>query len=453
MSSKINELTKLIKQLNTYRDSYYNDSVSLVSDYEYDLLLDKLTTLEKETGIVLSNSPTQTVGYEVKSKLKKVAHNHPMLSLDKTKNSEDMLSFFGKKAGLLMHKMDGLTISIRYVNGKLVSAETRGNGEEGEDITHNAVAFLNVPLSIPCKDEVVIDGEAIITLNDFEKINRRLIDTARQEAIINGLSGESLDKYVKDHSYKNPRNLASGSVRQLDSAIAKKRNLRFIAWKIVKGCDDNSFINRLEWAKSMGFKTVDFVSVSSTCTKSELENLISGMQKLAADKRIPIDGLVASYDDVEYGDSLGSTRHHVRSQLAFKFYDEEFETVVRKIDWTMGKTGVLTPTAVFDPVEIDDTTVTRASVHNVSIMKFLKLKVSDRVRVRKANQIIPQITENISALAGMTVFALTCLKIALFAEALQLFKRKMILNRWYAKTMIVRESCLANLLTSCPKII
>lgn len=373
---KLNRIKKLVTTLNVYRDVYYNSENPLVSDYEYDTLFDELSSLEKETGFVLSNSPTQSVGYEIKSVLTKVHHNHPMLSLDKTKNPDELMKFFDNKACLIMHKLDGLTISLRYLNGILQSAETRGNGVDGEDITHNARVFKNIPLTIPYDGEFILDGEAIITRDDFEKINSELPD---------------------DKKYKNVRNLASGSTRQLDSKIAQTRNLRFVAWKVIKGIDDNSFSVRLETAKTLGFDVVDYSLVPTDVNRKSLDTLIETLKKKANEKQIPIDGLVVSYDDVAYGDSLGATGHHVRSQLAFKFYDEEVETVLRKIDWTMGKTGILTPTAVFDPVVIDDTTVSRASLHNVSILKKLKLKLGDTITVHKSNQIIPQVVENLSA--------------------------------------------------------
>lgn len=373
---KNERIKELIEMLNKYRDAYYNQSESLVSDYEYDCLFDELQRLEEETGTILSNSPTQTVGYEVKSELRKVEHNHPMLSLDKTKAVSDLVKFQNGKDMVLMCKMDGLTISLRYLNGELVSAETRGNGEIGEDVLHNVKTFKNVPLKINTKQEVIIDGEAIITYKDFNKIN------------------ESLPEGEK---YKNPRNLAAGSVRQLDSSIAAQRNLKFIAWKFVKGSTENDFYNRLMEMQKLGFEVVlkTFVPVYSDPIFG-IENDIELLKQSAEELGYPIDGMVLGYKDIVYGDSLGATGHHLRSQMAFKFYDEEVETKLKAIDWTMGKTGVLTPTAVFEPVELEGTTVERASLHNVSIMKELQLNIGDTITVYKANQIIPQVKENLT---------------------------------------------------------
>lgn len=372
MPDKIRQLYELVRILNRYRDAYYNDQNPIVSDMKYDDLFDTLVRLEKETGIILSDSPTQTVGYEVKSDLRKVTHNHPMLSLDKTKNVDDLLSFLGEQYGVLMCKMDGLTISLRYLNGKLVSAETRGNGEIGEDVLHTVKTFRNVPLQIPYPDELVVDGEAIISYQDFNQINATMPD---------------------DLKYKNPRNLASGSVRQLDSSVSAKRNLQFIAWKMVVGYDNaNEFETRLNTLKDLGFTVVPY-----SCVNSDMEWMNSRIEYLrntAQNIGYPIDGLVLSYGDVAYGESLGATGHHVRSQLAFKFYDEEVESRLLDIEWTMGKTGVLTPTAVFEPVEISGTTVERASLHNISVMTNLLGDTpykNQSINVQKANDIIPQV--------------------------------------------------------------
>lgn len=371
--NKIDRVKELVKNLNYHRNLYYNNSESEISDFEYDKLFDELVTLEKETGLILSTSPTATVGYEVKSELNKVAHNHPMLSLDKTKSVDDLKKFLGDKNGILMLKLDGLTVSLRYMNGELVSAETRGNGEIGEDILHNAKVFSNIPLRIDYQDELIVDGEAIITYDSFEKINASLPE------------GEK---------YKNPRNLASGSVRQLDSKITAERNIKFIAWKMVKGIDSNSFNKRLNILGDLGFEVTPHYSLNAKV----IEGFIDCLKGVAEYNRYPIDGMVLGYDDVSYGESLGMTGHHLRSQMAFKFYDEEVETTLKDIDWTMGKTGVLTPTAIFEPVEIDGTTVERASVHNVSILTKLELLQGDTITVYKANQIIPQIAENLSSI-------------------------------------------------------
>ena len=368
--SNIDRIKELVEQLNYHRDLYYNNSAPKISDFEYDNLFDELSELEKETGFVLASSPTQTVGYEVKSSLNKVTHNHPMLSLDKTKSVDDVIKFLGGRDGVCMAKIDGLTCSLRYLNGDLVSAETRGNGEVGEDILHCAKTIKNLPLKIEFLDEVIVDGEVIITYDDFDKINASL---------------------PEDQRYKNPRNLASGSIRQLDSSVAAERNMKFIAWKLVKGLKSNSFFERLRFMHEMGFETVPAYFIKNIRVEERVDNFIEFIKITCKNSGFPIDGCVFGYDDVAYGESLGATGHHLRSQIAFKFYDELYETKLLGIDWTMGKTGQLTPTAVFEPVEIDGTTVERASLHNVSIIKSLGLTNDCTVRVYKANQIIPQI--------------------------------------------------------------
>lgn len=373
---KVKRIKDLVKQLNEYRDSYYNEARPVVSDTAYDKLFDELSELEKETGVVYANSPTQTVGYVVKSELEKVKHSHPMLSLDKTKSVDDLVKFAGEKDCILSLKMDGLTCLLTYENGELVQAETRGDGEVGELITHNAKVFDNIPLTIDYKGHFEIEGEAIITYDDFNKINEFLSD---------------------DKKYKNPRNLASGSVRQLDSKIASQRHIKFIAWKVPTEVASNSFINRLQYAAELGFDTVPFLPIRGNSNAEFINIVIEQLQRRANEKSFPIDGLVATYNDITYGESLGMTGHHPKHSIAFKFYDEEVETVLKNIEWSMGKTGSLTPVAIFDPVEIDGTMVERASLHNVSILTKLDLQIGDTIIVYKANQIIPQVKENLSA--------------------------------------------------------
>lgn len=379
--NKIERIKELVEQLNHYRNAYYNNQVSEISDFEYDQLFDELSALEKETGFAMAVSPTQTVGYEVKSELVKVKHNHPMLSLDKTKDVNDVAKFLGGRTGVAMAKMDGLTCSLRYLNGELVLAETRGDGETGEDILHCAKTIKNIPLHINCKDEVVVDGEVIISYDDFEKINETLPENER---------------------YKHPRNLASGSVRQLDSKIAARRNMQFIAWKLIKGTDSNSFWDRIGFMKELGFCTVVTVLIPALQDFTNkygpkedyphmLDGVIDTIKNMSDELAYPIDGCVFGYNDVAYGESLGATGHHLRSQLAYKFYDELYETKLLDIEWTLGKTNTLTPTAVFETVNIDGTDVSKASLHNISIIKKLCLTNNCTVRVYKANQIIPQI--------------------------------------------------------------
>ena len=360
---KICRLKELTEQLNRYRNSYYNNSESLISDKQYDDLFDELQVLEEETGIVMSNSPTKTVGYEVKSKLEKVKHSHTMLSLDKTKSTDDLIKFSDGRDCIISLKLDGLTVLNTYDNGVLRQSETRGNGEEGEIITHNAKVFDNLPLNIPFDRKFEIEGEAIITQSDFEKIN------------VNG-------------EYKNCRNLASGSVRQLDSNITKDRHVRFIAWKIPFGV--TTYSKGFEIAAQYGFEVVPYVKYNSSI--DNIEKKIEELKTIAKEKSLPIDGLVITYNNVEYGKSLGVTGHHPKHSLAFKFYDDVYPTELLDVEFTMGKTGVLTPTAMFKPVEIDGTVVEKASLHNISIMKELGITHKGQiVNVFKANQVIPQI--------------------------------------------------------------
>lgn len=386
MNEKTEKIKKLVKLLNKASDAYYNTGNTIMEDFEFDRLVEELRMLEEETGLIMATSPTHKVGYEVKSSLEKVKHNHPMLSLDKTKSLDDVVKFIGNHVFVAMPKMDGLTCSVRYLDGKLVSAETRGNGEIGESVLHCARVVKNLPLQIDYKDELIVDGEMIIADNDFAAINAKLPD------------GEK---------YKNARNLVSGSIRQLDSSIAAQRNIRFVAWKCVtpievKNGNSNSFAHRLAELNRMGFETVinyrySFKMLNSLAAYrpfnhiEQLEMLVSHIKNWASAYGYPLDGCVFGYDDIAYGESLGATGHHLRSQYAFKFYDELHETKLNYIDWTLGKTSVLTPTAVFNPVEIDGTEVNRASLHNISIIKSLGLTNNCTVRVFKANMIIPQI--------------------------------------------------------------
>lgn len=392
--TNIDEAKELVKELNLYCDAYYNRSESLVSDEEYDKKFDMLIEFEKETGIVFSNSPTHSVGYEVISKLDKVKHSHPMLSLNKTKSIDDLISFIGNRNCVFSLKMDGLTILLTYDNGKLIRAETRGNGIEGEDITHNAITFENIPLTISYKGKLEVEGEAIITYDDFNKINEEL---------------------SKDKQYKNPRNLASGSVRQLDSKITAQRHLKFIAWKVpyieneIEWYDEetgenvttktlSSYANKLKCIKELGFDIVPYTTHTtfSDRTKQALEKTIEMLKGVAKEFSYPIDGLVMTYNDTSYAESLGNTDHHPKHSIAFKFYDDIEETILTDVEWQVGKSGHITPVAIFKPVDIDGTIVERASLHNLSIFNDFKLSIGDRITVYKANQIIPKIKENLS---------------------------------------------------------
>lgn len=382
MVINIERMKHVIDAINYHNELYFNYNTNEISDFEYDKLIEELNQLENKYGVVMSNSPLHTVGCEVKSELTSVKHNHPMLSLNKTKSKEDILSFLGDKIGLLMLKLDGLTISLRYNNGELVSAETRGNGEIGEDVLHNVKMFTNVPLTIPYKYEMIVDGEAIITYDVFDKINKNLLN---------------------DKKFSNPRNLASGSVRQLDSNIAKSRELKFIAWKLIKGNDNsNSFIDRLHWLETQGFDVVPFAIVNYNGIVfqqeriKDIEKAIDYLEDEAIINNLPIDGLVIGFDDINYGNNLGKTEHHYNSQLAYKFYDEPQGTFVTGIDWTIGKTGILTPVVIFEPVLFSGSIISKASAHNVSILKELDIHCGDKISVYKANDIIPQIKMNLS---------------------------------------------------------
>ena len=352
----IQRIKELVELLNHYRNEYYNNQRSEISDFEYDQLFDELSALEQETGFIMATSPTQTVGYEVKSELTKVKHNHPMLSLDKTKDWDEFVRYFGGKDVVGMIKLDGLTCSLRYVNGKLISAETRGNGEEGEDILHNALVITNIPKHINYTDELIVDGEIICTKEDFEEFKTE---------------------------YANPRNFASGSIRLLDSRECANRKLKFILWNVVKG-PHNTVIDNLVAMDNLGFTVTPWTSSFDWDAK---EFLVEQAEAYG----YPIDGLVGRFDDITFGESLGTTGHHSRAAYAFKFYDELYETRLFDIEWTMGKTNTLTPTAIFDTVDIDGTDVSKASLHNISIIKKLRLTNNCTVRVYKANQIIPQI--------------------------------------------------------------
>ena len=362
--NKTERMKELAAELGKAAEAYYKYSREIMSNIEYDRLYDELETLEKETGIVLSGSPTQKVGYETLSELPKEAHPQKMLSLDKTKDVGELRNWLGDKKGLLSWKMDGLTVVLTYEDGSLVKAVTRGNGEVGEVITGNARTFVNLPLVIPYKGRVVLRGEAIITYSDFEKINESIPEV--------------------DAKYKNPRNLCSGSVRQLNNEVTAGRNVRFKAFALVEGEDTgNSRRSQFEWLSVQGFEVVSYREV----TADTIGDAVEAFSAEVAGNDEPSDGLVLIYDDIEYGRSLGSTAKFPRDAIAFKWQDEIRETVLRQIEWSASRTGLINPIAVFDPVELEGTTVSRASVHNVSIMKELKLGVGDRIiwiRVERA---------------------------------------------------------------------
>ena len=402
MIIKTNRIIELVSLLNKYRDAYYNNNESLVSDKEYDMLFDELVKLEQEQGLILANSPTQTVGYEVVSQLKKVTHNHPLLSLGKTTEIQEFYDYFKGLPMLLMAKMDGLTCSLLYRDGKLVRAESRGDGETGEDITHNAKVIVNLPLEIPFKGEMIIDGECIITRHDFEKINKPLVEKAEKEATAAGLTDKDFKEYVRKHSYANPRNLVSGSVRQLDSGVAAKRNIRFIGWKLhsMKNPDGTPYgvdkhTHGLIHLEKCGFEVVSNITMIDNSV-ADYADAMEFIKRDCEKLNYPIDGMVGIFDDIEYGNNLGRTGHHPRHSLAFKFYQEDVETTLRDIEWSPSRTGLINPVAIFDAIEIDGTTVSRATLNNVSIIEELKLGIGDTIGVIKANQIIPNVTKNLT---------------------------------------------------------
>ena len=372
---KLERLKYLVDILNKASKAYYAQDKEIMSNFEYDKLYDELVALEEETGVTLANSPTVNVGYEAVEELPKEAHETPMLSLGKTKDREELRDWLQGKEGLLSWKLDGLTIVLTYQNGKLEKAVTRGNGEIGEVITNNARTFQNLPLNIQFKGELILRGEAVISYSDFEKMNAEIVDEAAK--------------------YKNPRNLCSGSVRQLNNEITAKRNVRLYAFSLVKaeGVDfANSRERQFAFLKEQGFDVVDYIKV----TPETILGAIETFEKRIGEYDIPSDGLVMTYEDIAYGESLGRTAKFPRHSIAFKWRDEIRETTLKEIEWSASRTGLINPVAIFEPVELEGTTVSRASVHNISVVKALKLGLGDRITVYKANMIIPQIAENLT---------------------------------------------------------
>lgn len=384
--SSIKKMKELGEKLREASRAYYQEDREIMSNVEYDALYDTLSALEKETGIVLADSPTVNVGYEAVEQLPKEEHERPMLSLDKTKEREALREFIGEHPTLLSWKLDGLTIVLTYKNGELIKAVTRGNGIVGEVITNNARVFKNIPLKISFKGRLVLRGEAIITYSDFEKINETIGDA--------------------DAKYKNPRNLCSGSVRQLNNEITAKRNVRFYAFSLVsaEGVDfRNSREVQFRWLNEQGFEVVEYRKV----TAETLDEAMDYFAEAVTTNDFPSDGLVALYDDIAYGESLGTTAKFPRNAMAFKWADEMRDTRLLEIEWSPSRTGLINPVAIFEPVELEGTTVSRASVHNISIMKELKLGIGDTIRVYKANMIIPQIAENLTG-SGNAPIPHTC---------------------------------------------
>lgn len=370
----IGRMKELIDILNRASAVYYQGKDEIMSNFEYDKLYDELVSLEKESGLVLAGSPTQKVGYEILSELPKQTHPSPMLSLDKTKQVNELESWLGDKEGLLSWKMDGLTVVLTYENGQLLNAVTRGNGVVGEVITNNAKVFKKLPISIPFKGHMVLRGEAVITYSEFEKINASLSE---------------------EEQYKNPRNLCSGSVRQLNNEITAKRNVELYAFTLVEaeGVDfENSQKNKMEFMRKQGFQVVEYKLV----TRENISETVEWFSDKVKTNDFPSDGLVLLYDDIEYGDSLGSTAKFPRNAIAFKWADEVAKTKLLEMEWSASRTGLINPVAIFEPVELEGTTVSRASVHNISIVRELKLGIGDEIEVYKANMIIPQIAKNLT---------------------------------------------------------
>ena len=360
---KIDKIKELTELLNKASDTYYNTGNTIMEDRKFDALVEELRKLEQETGFVMATSPTHKVGYEIKSDLQKVTHNHPMLSLAKTKDWNEFIQYFRNKDVIGMLKMDGLTCSLRYINGELVSAETRGNGEIGEDILHNIKTVKTVPQKIPYKDELIVDGEIICTYDDFKP-------------------------FVSE--YKNPRNFASGSIRLLDSNECAKRPLTFVAWNVIKGFEgENSFLKKLDLIEKQGFTVVPWTSSFDWDAK---DFLIEQAKKYG----YPIDGLVGRFDDIKYGESLGATSHHSNAAYAFKFGDETYETTLRGVEWNTTRTGIIAPVAIFDEVDLDGALTTRATLHNLSIIEQLELGIGDTITVYRSNMVIPKIDDNLT---------------------------------------------------------
>lgn len=382
MENSLQRMKELVEKLDQAAKTYYQEDREIMSNQEYDSLYDQLEQLEKETGTVLTNSPTVRVGYEAVNELPKEEHPSPMLSLDKTKDREVLRGFIGNHKCLLSWKLDGLTIVLTYENGELVKAVTRGNGIVGEVITNNARVFKNIPLRIPYKGQLVLRGEAIITYSEFERINETIGDA--------------------DAKYKNPRNLCSGSVRQLNNEITAKRNVRFYAFALVSARDvdfSNSREQQFIWLKKQGFEVVEYKVVTS----ESLDEAMDYFSKAIVNNDFPSDGLVVTYDDIAYGESLGSTAKFPRNSFAFKWADEMRETRLVDMEWSPSRTGLINPVAIFEPVELEGTTVSRASVHNISIVKELQLGIGDTIKVYKANMIIPQIAENLTRSGNLVI--------------------------------------------------
>ena len=401
--NKLKRMKELIELLDKASRAYYQAAREIMSDHEYDALYDELTGLEQETGVTLAGSPTQKVGYQVLSALPKVQHEKPMLSLDKTKSREALQEWLGSHEGILSWKLDGLTVVLTYENGELSQAVTRGNGEVGEQITENARTFLGVPLHIPYKGRLVVRGEAVISYKDFEEINSKL---------------------PPEEQYKNPRNLCSGSVRQLNSEITASRRVHFLVYTLVAqdgGLADQYKSEQMKALAQLGFDVVEWALVDQGNILNQIETFAGQI----ADQQYPSDGLVLTFDDIEYSVSLGRTAKFPKDSMAFKWQDETAQTVLRSVEWQTSRTGLINPVAIFDPVELEGTTVQRASVHNLSIIEELKLGIGDRLKVYKANMIIPQISENLTG-SGTLEIPKVCPRCGAATEVVQNHEAKVL---------------------------
>lgn len=379
--NKLERIKQLIKELNNASYAYYNQ-IPIMPDYEWDKMYDELINLEKETGIVLSNSPTHNVGYSVADELKEVEHNHPMLSLDKTKSIDELIEFIGDKDCFLSVKADGLTTSLHYINGKLIGAETRGDGVRGTECLQNVLTMKNVPKEIPYKDELIIDGETIIGWDTFREIN---------------------DKLPEDKKYKHPRNLVSGSLQLLDSKEAANRNMRFVAWRVIKGFEHKAPSEDLFKAKNIGFEIIPILKSPRINQKEELAILLNQIRESANSHNIPYDGAVMAVDDYKIADSMGRTDKFFRHSMAYKYEDELFETVLTYIEWNTSKTGLINPVAIFEPVDLNGAITTRATLHNITYIKDMMLGIGDRIRVYRSNMVIPKIHDSIDKSGNFSI--------------------------------------------------
>lgn len=383
MMNKVDRIKELISTLNKASDAYYNSGDPIMTDYEWDNLYDELVKLEEETGVVYPNSPTQQVGYTIVDKINEVEHNHPMLSLNKTKSSGELIRFAGKKDCVLSVKCDGLTCSLGYKNGKLISAETRGNGVSGCDVLINVLTIANVPHEIPYKEDLIIDGEVVIDWNTFNKINENL---------------------PEDKKYKHPRNLVSGSLTLLDSKEASNRNMRFIAWRVIKGFSHESMFFDLKEAEKNGFEIVPMLTYSNNSyDKKNIDAILEKIRDMADKESIPYDGAVMAVDDYRIAESMGRTNKFFRHSYAYKYEDSLYETVLTDIEWNTSKTGLINPVAIFQPVDLSGAITSRATLHNITYIKNMMLGIGDRIRIYRSNMVIPKVHDSIDKSGNFTI--------------------------------------------------